>query len=387
MAEIGSDLVTPFTIKEMTGPKRTLTLKSRALPYRPFTLEGEQRNQTEWYPGSPEATLQVYGSKENETTINGMWKDRFLNAQIGVNSVATLLAFASETVDGEEVSSANESALPTARRLADAVDQIRRAGQKVEVTWLNHVRHGLLSKFTQKWHTGHDVEWEITFVWTSQGETLKDILMKDSTATNIGDLPNKVGTEVTSLFKDLQNLSENILGAFNTISGRIADFTDALTDTVAAIGDIISTPAEAMRRVAGILDGLKLSADDLIGIMQDKADGASLDSAGSALRDSLERTFGDLLNLRGSHHDKVAAAKRLRDLCSREQQALLNSINGPQLAVFQARAGQDLRTVALEAYGDADAWRGLMVYNNMSTGELRAGQVVFVPAQPPSDGC
>ena len=35
-------VVPPFVVKELTGKRRTVRLTGRALPYRPFTLEGEQ---------------------------------------------------------------------------------------------------------------------------------------------------------------------------------------------------------------------------------------------------------------------------------------------------------------------------------------------------------
>ena len=398
MAEAGSDLVTAFTIRELTGQKRTLTLRERALPYRPFELSGTQRNTVDWYPGSPIGTVQVFGAKEEQTTITGMWKDAFLlprdAAGSGKPPTAEMELFTSEAVGGEEVFAPSSSALLSTRALVKAADSIRRSGQEIEVTWLDQVRRGILERFTAKWHTGHDAEWEMMFTWSSQGESFSEVSMRDDLATNLGDLPNKVVGELETIFNDLGDLvndasatSADLLNIYGSVSAGLADLSDQLTDAVVAIGGVLQTPAEAMRRCAGILDGIKLDAVTLGEIIGELADGAALDSASDVLFGSLQRNFGDVLSVRGRQRDKAKACARLAALAASEQEALISQITSTVISTFQARDGQDLREVAMDAYGDPDAWRGLMVYNRLTTSQLRAGQVVFVPAQPPDGGC
>ena len=55
-----------------------LNLTRRALPYRPFTLKGSQRNEITWYPGNPIGSLQVLGPTESDTSVSGVWKDVFI---------------------------------------------------------------------------------------------------------------------------------------------------------------------------------------------------------------------------------------------------------------------------------------------------------------------
>src|SRR5262245_12238919 len=142
--------VAPFTVQELSGDGRTLELTSRALPYRPFTLEGEHRVEVTWYPGNPVGTAQVLGAKETTTSINGWWKDRFLG---DVDVSAPALA----SVDGTPITSA--------RQLAETVDDIRRKGQLLEVVWNHLARRGFITSFRQTWHTIKDLEWEIEFTW------------------------------------------------------------------------------------------------------------------------------------------------------------------------------------------------------------------------------
>jgi len=69
---------TVFSIRELTGDKRTLDLRTRALPYRPLTFTGTMRAEFTAYPGNPVRTAQVLGASEEDTTVKGYWKDRFI---------------------------------------------------------------------------------------------------------------------------------------------------------------------------------------------------------------------------------------------------------------------------------------------------------------------
>jgi hypothetical protein len=406
MAEVGSDLVSSFVIKELTGDKRTLTLKTRALPYRPFTLEGSQRNSIDWYPGSPIGTLQVYGAKEEPSTISGEWKDIFLGGQAFGAAPATVAASKSSSVsipvdagDGtvdlieSEAISLSERVLSTARELVSLVDDMRRKGQEIEVTWLDQIRRGIIERFTVRWNTGHDCAWDITFAWISQGESLTDTKLQDA-GNNLGDLPNQLQSQIDAMTAaNLGDLGQSgtrfasASEALSAVGANIQEFTDALTDAVIQAGQAITTPNDAMRRVSGVLDGIKLEAEELINLAEGVADGALLDTGALNRVAVTVLSFGQLLAARGQVREQANAAASIRNLAAREQLKLLNSISSTIISVFQARDNQDLRQVSQTFYGTPDEWRSLMVYNHLLSSGLLAGQVIFVPAQPPQDGC
>lgn len=394
MSEVGSTLQTAFTIRELSGQKRSLRLRERALPYRPFELSGEQRNSVEWYNGSPVGTVQVYGAKEGQTTVTGAWKDMYLISDTRGSAPAEVDQSGFEVVDGVEALASSSTALTTARALTKVVDSIRRAGQEVEVTWLDQVRRGVLEKFTQKWHNGHDVDWEIMFTWSSQGEDLGDVAFRDDTASDLHDLPNKVHAELVDVLTDTSEVvpqagdrAADLASTLDVSAGDIADLSDELTDTVSTLASVQTTANDALTRVAGILDGIKLKCDALSQQFSDIADGIALDSGSESIINEVASTFGQVLAVRADNRDRAAACTRLRDLAAREQHALLTRVTSTIIRAFQARDNQDLREVAQLYYGSPDAWRGLMVYNRLTSSELVAGQVVFVPAQPPDGSC
>ncbi len=397
MAETGSNLTTAFVIKERTGDARTLTLRERALPYRPFELSGTQRNSIDWYPGSPIGVAQVYGAKEEPTTINGQWKDKFL-AYVDTRTQLVELAPASLSYSGpsgikddfgDEVISVTDRNIQTARELVKVVDDMRRKGQEVEVSWLDQTRRGIIERFTVKWTTGHDCEWELAFAWISQGESLQDIALVNP-ATGIADIPNKVqdkldvinSQDTAELVPQAGSRFSDIASSLQDVGANIQDFADQLTDAVVSASGDITAHNEALKRISGILDGIKLEADLLSEIAEETADGVALDSGAISSINSTLRTFGQILFTRAEIRDRSEASKQLRNLAAAEQAAIIKKINPSVVAVFQAREGQDLRFVSQTFYGTPDEWRSLMVFNNLLDSGLHAGQVIFVPASP-----
>ena len=181
-----ADTASAFTIQEITGDQREFRFTGRALPYRPFTISGTQRHDLTWYAGSPEGTLQILGAKEEDTSINGWWKDRFL-MPIDAMAVDTRIeaGLASSTAqaagqNGELGAQINGQPVENVRGLAEAVDDMRRKGQLVEVTWMSIVRRGIIKSFRQTWHTAQDLEWELQFAWVNQGSDLAELPVVDS---------------------------------------------------------------------------------------------------------------------------------------------------------------------------------------------------------------
>lgn len=368
-------LVSSFELRELTGDQRTVTLKGRALPYRPFTLAGKQRNSIDWYNGNPIGVLQVYGAEEDKTTVNGWWKDVFIGDPNAI--YATVNGFAINTV----------------RDLADLIDDIRRKGQEIVVTWMDRTRFGLLELFTQKWHTGHDLEWDMTFAWIGQDDvqlSLNVPFVTDNSAADLVSVPNDIQDGVTQLSTPTIRLQEegiNVGGAINGfvtafsdeyqslvedadgIANTISDQSDELQDTLSNVATIATAPNDAQRRIAGILDGIKLEAGDCrqtFGLIE----GARLNLGGP---------FGDVLADRSSSRQQAMTATQIQVTAAAQEAKILRALSQEIIMVFTARAGDTLLTASQIFYGTPDNWQDLMLYNNLVDSVLVAGQVVIAP--------
>ena len=399
MAETAS----PFIIRELTGDKRTFRLTGRGLPYRPFTLSGDQRHDITWYAGSPEGTIQMLGAKENETTINGMWKDRFLRQVADMSAAEQIAAgFTSDTQrpagqQGESGAQIDGQPVSNVRELAEEIDDVRRKGQFVEVTWVNQLRRGIISAFRQSWHTAQDLEWEIRFVWINQGIQLADIPIQDR-SVDLSDVSVEVENQLAELDKisdgsiplDLNAASPGqalgnaadigqLLAPINTGIDQLHQALEQLQDTIIVNTQDFLSPISTAQRAIGILEFMKVIGESIANAIDVRLDAAIL---------NVQDIFGTKLDQRNTLSKQKRAARRISAVAAIRKEQMEKQVNPELVKAFTAREDQDLRDVALEHYGIADEWRSLMRFNNLATSRLAARQLIFVPRNPPrGDEC
>lgn len=396
MADVVNTNMTVFQIRELTGDQRILRLRNRALPYRPLELSGTMRHTIDWYPGSPEGTLQVYGAKEEMTVIQGAWKDKFLHAETtGAPSAAQLQSTGVELDKdiGEEIGVIIGQSLVTVQALVRTCDDFRRKGQEVEVTWMDQVRVGIIDRFTAKWLTPHDCEWEMAFDWTGQGDRVSEVPL-DSNHSDLGDLPAKVQSKINDVVDEKASAlpqagdrAADVSDKLTELGNKLQELSDELVDNVQVVSSALTLPNDALRRAVGILDGIKLTAEECCGIAEETADGIALDSGTVNTLNAVAKSFGEILFQRGKLRERSRAAVSLRNLAAQQQVAMIESLDATVIRVLTARQDQDLRDVSRLAYGTPDEWQGLMMYNGFKSSKLDAGQVVFIPASPPDRSC
>jgi hypothetical protein len=247
------NVVPSLIIKELTGERRVLRLTDRALPYRPIAFSGSQRAEFTHYAGSPVATVQILGPKENDTTLRGFWKDRYIAA----NTISAIASVSSgeDVLGGERLESVED--------LVDLVDDMRLQGQLLEVVWGTKARRGILEQFDHVWHNVHDVEWEMKFMWTQQAPKSSGEFVLKMDFSSIGrswaDFLDDLLDAITAPFALLDVLADAINSAVNVIKQTI----NAVQDAVNAIANSIVAPFAALRRLAGVLNTLKAAAKNL----------------------------------------------------------------------------------------------------------------------------
>lgn len=361
----------PFIITELTGEKRELRLQGRALPYRPFTLTGSMRHELTWYAGSPEGTIQIQGSAEDSTTINGWWKERFIRSleSLGPETLGTDISLGIAGQQGDAPAKLNGRAISGVVELTNLVNDMRKKGQEVKVTWQQHVRRGIISKFTQKWHTDLDVEWELDFVWISDStEPLDDVPVK-TRELEISSAPQEIANEIQDNFADdIAAFSADVQRQL----GVLANATRDLQNNVIINFQNITSPVAVAQRAASTFNALKATSIELYETLEREA--ADVINAFS---------FLDFLDDYQDRRERTASARRIGGTSALREQQALDRVNPEVIRSFVAREGQDLRDVCTQFYGSPDSWKQLMQYNELSSSVLSAGQLVLVPRSPP----
>jgi len=365
VGELGYSVTHPptaFTMQELgdagegTDALHTIVLKRRALPYRPLTLKGTQRHEITWYPGNPVATLQVLGPTEEDTSLSGVWKDVFIRG----SDFATL--------DGRN--------LADAKAVIDAVDQMRRRGRKIRVTWDEIIREGIISDFTQTWDRRQDIAWSITFAWVGRGDP--DVAPTLSPTVTVSDIASKTSSVLAELTLDLVVLpyaaSPSMLDRLNAGLDKLRARQQELLDVTTQVLNRAIAPIDGARRAASTL--LNMAGDALAMAQTIEANVAfSLRSAALPIR----FTAGLALQAAATSRRALQNLKALRFLALERQSKLTTQVEGDVLSQLLGTDGDDLRKVAQTMFGDSADWRVIAVFNNVRTARISAGQKINIP--------
>jgi len=385
--------VPAFVIRELTGQRRAVSLRDRALPYRPLVLEGTQRVKVSYPAGSPEGHGTVTGPTEEETEIEGMWKDMFIGTNLSGRPMILLFAARS----GANTAGAM-TPVPTAVEAIELIDSMRIDGQQVEVEWGPIRRKGFIKKFRYKYHNVHDVEWSLTFIWTSKGSTSPRPTygaLAPSQLDTGGSLRESVGRLLRALDAPGQVVEENMAELRNTIN-RVTDASLAIDQTVAGLFDQ-TAPRGITGPVQGLLGGVVADATSVMNAFEnsgwagmftdfrrvvpysqhvastpptsafDAADAQFLNDV-----DPVQILQAQLYGIEGRND-----ARAIRDEAELRRRALLSD-DGNFLGTYRARSNEDLRSVSSLYFGTPDQWRQIMLDNALTSSILEEGQEVRV---------
>jgi uncharacterized protein YukE len=362
---------TSFTIEEQTGQQRSLILTARALPYRPFQLTGNMRVSTTWYPGNPEATVQLLGTSEDATSINGTWKQRFIGDP---SSPAKL----SGSVGNTDIS--------TVQDLVSIVDDIRKQGQLLKVTWDFMVRFGIMTKFVQTWFWHEELEWNIEFTWISLEEpsfsssspaivASLSILRADTS-----DIATKIQTNVNSIKSALKNFQAQI--------STVQEFAQSVNDIVASIEgtitQIINTISNSIESVINVVESAQ-NILSLINFVIQKANQlistteAQVDRAIVAAQKIATIPASTACSASELTHTTKSSARAIISNAADLQQSFEGTIQHPFSTQYKSLSDQDVRAVSVKFYGTPDLYQKIMIFNNLKDSRLSAGQIIYIP--------
>lgn len=369
-------------IQELSGDKRTITLSGRALPYKPITFAGQHRIEEIETAGFASTSQQPTGAKEIPSTWKGAWKTRFLSDRS--ERYAQLDGASSEVIDGVEAISVNSNQVTSAAELAELIDDVRRKGQLLRVSWLHLVRVGRISTFTQEWQTAHDVDWQMEFKWTGRDETAPAATSSESSLSRISQ-------QVSAAYIDLEDATE--MEALGDLDPSVADIIDSgvgrmwrgvqdVEDTITARVAAATNPIEALRRAMSSMTALRDEAELFTAELGARvapsfilvADSTNLTSvpAGRAIAAAVNRQLG------------IRSARAMKHRAARQRFAALKALDANLLAVVLCKEEQDLRVLARIYYGNPEDWHIIRAFNAFSGSIVPIGTVVLIPIKEPA---
>ena len=370
-------------IQELTGDKRTITLSGRALPYKPIVFAGQHRIEEIETAGFSSTGQQPTGAKELPSTWKGAWKTRHLGDRD--ERYAQVDGGTSEIIDGIEAISVSSNQVGSAAELAELIDDVRRKGQLLRVSWLHLVRIGRLSTFTQEWQTAHDVDWQMEFKWTGKDETAPAATSSESNLSSITQQVSKAymdlerATEMDAIGDDLDPTAADMIDAgVGRIWRGVQDIEGAITARVSAVTDPIDSLRHAMVSMTALRDEAELFQAELGArvapsyiLVTDPFDLSGV-PAGRALAAAVSRQLG------------IRSARAMKHRAARQRHAALKALDANLLAVVLCKEEQDLRVLARIYYGNVEDWHIIRAFNGFAGSIVPLGTVVLIPVKEPA---
>ncbi len=382
----------------------TLELRDRALPYRPISITGTQRAEFTWYPGSPHATVQMLGPEEGVINLQGYWKDRFI---LGKNAVSV------EQPQAEEVALLNPATSSVSvADLVTVVDRMRRSGRTVKFTWDGIVRYGHITSFTQTWHNVHDCEWELEFSVISQTE------LQVAALTAQAVVPADIAISQTTSAAAMAELAANKPAAAGPPSASLAlrpaplNLPDWLRGDkwragLESLGWVQATAewlqwgatsyANIATQITSVVEFVPNVVRDTVGVASgivsqvSRATGNTIDSSiteyfavttALGVNSQDQVPFGIQLGAKNYTTNVNNIVRSVRTNNAVARYAYTREMQGDVNNVFVAPANMDLRDVSTRFYSTPDNWSALMLYNELPSSRLEAGQEIKIPAKP-----
>jgi hypothetical protein len=388
-----------FVIQEVGG--RRIVLSGRALPYRPLKFQGTQQLEQTWYPGYDRATVQVLGPHEENTTVNGMWKDRFLAASRSSQDA---------TVD--------EGAVTRTVELVDLFDRIRRSGIQLDVSWGPVARRGYLRSFSHTWTTEQDCEWEMEFLWSSNESAAPDfgstLIRREFVLSDSLDVARAAISRAEAVVR--QNDPEDALTPswFQAIQLEISKMASEINAAISQASTIGQPIAQTSRQISALIGGTVASSLAII----NQASSTGLDVLGVAnaigstvgsfqslptvfaqqwsqvtqgagvVMSSLVGVDPDATNILSSVYSQSEAQRVARGqirLLQDLQSRINDSLEPVPDTFYVTRDGDNLRGISTTFYGTPDRWIAIQEKNKETLADYNessnvpAGLVLTIP--------
>ncbi len=360
-------------ISQLTGQGNQIILKNRSLPYqKPEFLSGRQNMNKAVYPGNPVATIQILGSEELPTTFTGVWKDRFVEADIYYGSNKT------------SVTPSLNGSIGNAKLIVEFFNTLRLQGQKIGMSWSDFYEEGILKEAHFTWLRPQDVEYTLEFEWSKQD--VQQPAVAGASLTTLQTIVNDIAgiqaqiasfsDELLSIQGYLSSLTIALETSIGGILGSIAYATSNLLSLGTQAFNLATAPVQVYVQAMTLLTGLVNQSSDLIKQLNNTESQIESPSRWQQTRDYLNFTTA-LSNLKNQALLMVGKSSDYSDSLNKTYVQ-----NNDYITEYTAKDGDNLRMVSQKFYGDASYWTYLADINFLQNSQLSAGTVLLIPKVP-----
>lgn len=351
-------------IEEARSPIRLL-LAGNMMPFVPFEFSTEQKISEKFYPGNPEPSVQVLGSREAPLTVKGRLHDKRQN-------------------DGNQIAYSTKNVL----------EAICRRGNMVRISLGDDfVRYGFLVEASFAMRNRTSMEYTLKFFLVSDTEPTQNPII-DGKKT----LPRDLTAE---LQKINENMASNMLlypdgyptDIFDRINETISDVSEQVAQVTKFIDSIISAgekTSAALNRAVSLIASAKSfvhKSAQRVAIIQLDAGVRSRTLTEGTTYPLTERAYPGMKkqNLTSGYRAAKSTLNTQREMASMQLllmkvsdqlQAYLDSVSVTRHLV---KAGETLQQISVKYYRDVDGWSRIYNHNKLSSTTLTEGTILEIP--------
>lgn len=335
-----------FGIEELTGEQRVVLLQGRALPYQGVGWNARQRTKKTVYAGNPVGTIQILGPDYDNTTIEGMWKQRFLSGQIVVST-------------GEEIT--------TPEQAVRLFESLVTSGNTLAVQWGPVVRYGLMVNFEHVWLRPQDLRWTAEFEWTGASEIPARATPAPSDDSDVQDTSTQTDDALVADPASIDSeYQETVTEEANSTRVNVGQLFVALQEIRAQVSTSIASVQAALSSAEAVRTGVGSSLLTLSDLPYTEAQRVD--------------TVVEVFACEAWRMTTAEASRRLRAACQRRAIEVAKAAIPSAIAVVVMPGDQTLRDLARIYYGSADSWQLIADANGLVGAIVEAGTIVVVPA-------
>ena len=320
-----------------------IVLAGNWMPKIPFTFGGSQRIKKEFYSGYSEPSVQVFGPEETDITINGLFKDKkFTNPAL--RNIST--------------------------EIQQQVDAMRIRGNIVRLQLGEFERYAIIKDTKFEMERLSRVGYSITFLIIGFNAPKNAIFLQRKKEVPFGinkeliDLATKFNLTASSIPDSVpQSVADIINGLVNDVAEVIASVTNFIDQVFSTVQDIKT----AVNRIKGLI---KYAQQKLRSYKR---------QVGALL------SFDPTVSITGRYEtgryssSGIAAASGLTSLLERLRAQFATIINDLPLARNLVKQGDTLQKISIKFYGNANDWKKIYDYNNLTSTDLIPGVMLEIP--------
>jgi len=332
-----------------------IRLIGNMMPFQPFTWAGEQRLVKEYYPGNPEASVQVLGPKEGDLVIKGRFKDKRYK---------------------------DPSYYGVAHQYNLAINEMRKRGNLVKfgmhgmgADWF---RFGFIERGEFKMNKISWIDYEIALFVLSETKPKNNFFAskeKNSPSSVNQNLINSAASFQEHYSAVPTSMPQSLAGALNGLISGIAKNINLVTNFVSTAISTAQDLQSSANRALGLIKNARANISVFKRQINSFHHGWSTLAYPGGASTQAKSTYSNLSYL---HETGKATVPMSLYLAKMQVQFEAISKTVPK-ARYKVQVSDTLQNISIKFYGVSDSWTKIYDHNNLSSTVLVPGKILEIP--------